>query len=384
MGAVVVDDERLVVKRLRREDHTYVKHDKVFSNWAVLIGPSDWEDHHLGKEGSEKYRIHNLPSSCSSPGLYELGIAAPRSLSGRNTRKIKRRDVIVVYLGQADNVRTRLQHYGQAGSHLEGNGSFFLHQKLNESSHQQYKSSNDVYVQQGPGLFTEIFSRGFSIVFRWASMDTKAQAEKAEAQLLKVFDYAWNRGGNVARRPHDVLLKLEKLSSQTILESLQRLIFQKRWLPFGKKVGLRIGGKKPASAEEVNERNTIPRIIFGALTCTRNRPHSLSKSGSIDNTRKKKCGVPQGDGTICRATPLKNRKRCADHKGQKIHKEKKLSKINNVNANIVSSNQGPEEHENEKTCGVLLEDGSICKIVPDKGRKRCNIHKGMRITSQAR
>lgn len=268
---------------------------------------------------------------------------------------------------------------------MERNGSFFLHQKWEESSHQQCKSSNDVYVQQGPGLFTEIFSRGFSIVFRWASMGTKAQAEKTEAQLLKVFDYAWNRGGNVARRPHDVLLKLEKLSSQTMLESLRRLVVQKKWLLFGKKVGIRIDGTKPANTEKVNKRNTLPRIIFGALTFSRNRPRSLSKNGSIDNKRKNICGALQGDGTICTATPLKNRKRCADHKGLKIQKEKNLSKINNINSNIVSSNQGVEEHENEYTyCGVLLEDGSICKIVPDKGRKRCNIHKGMRITSQAR
>lgn len=381
MGAVVVDAAKSGVRRLRREDYTYVKHDKVFSNWAVLIGPSDWEDHHLGKEGSEKYRIHNLPSSCSVPGLYELGIAAPRSLSGR---KIKRRHVIVVYLGQAENVRTRLQHYGQAGSHLEANGSFFLHQKSESSSHQQNKSSNDVYVQQGPGLFTETFSKGFSIVFRWASMDTKAEAEKAEAQLLKVFDYAWNRGGNAARRPHDVLLKLEKLSSQTTLESLQRLIVQKKCLLFGKKVGIRIDGKKPANTEKVNERNTIPRIIFGALTFTRNRPHALSKNGSIADTRRNICGAPQEDGTICTAIPLKSRKRCPDHKGQKGQKEKNLSKIN-ISANVESRNQGVGEHENEyRYCGVLLKDGSTCKIIPDKGRKRCNIHKGMRIPGQAK
>ena len=51
----------------------------IFWLWVshqVLIGPSDWEDHHLGKEGSEKYMIHNLPSSCSCLGLLSWSFGA--------------------------------------------------------------------------------------------------------------------------------------------------------------------------------------------------------------------------------------------------------------------------------------------------------------------
>lgn len=113
--------------------------------------------------------MHSLPLSCSCPGLYELGIASPNSVLGSKRHKLKCQDVVVVYLGQADNIRTRLQHYGRDGSHLEGKSSFSLTQKWNVSF-QQSKCSYDEHVKQGPGLFTDIFSRGFSITFRWAAV----------------------------------------------------------------------------------------------------------------------------------------------------------------------------------------------------------------------
>lgn len=60
-----------------------------------------------------------------------------------------------MYLGQADNVRTRLQQYGRSGAHL-GNGSSTGH------------PTDSVKKEKGPGLFVEILSRGYPIVYRWA------------------------------------------------------------------------------------------------------------------------------------------------------------------------------------------------------------------------
>lgn len=91
-------------------------------------------------EGVSRYRLHNLPQ-VSSPGLYELGI--PLSSSA----KIQSDNVLVVYLGQADNVRTRLQRYGRSGAHLN--------------------NPNDSALKNGTGLFEDVFIRGFGIVFRW-------------------------------------------------------------------------------------------------------------------------------------------------------------------------------------------------------------------------
>lgn len=134
----------------------------------LLIGPSDWQDHFLGKEGASRYRIHNLPTT-SGPGLYELGIAVPRSgLSRRDGGKLVRDDIVVVYLGQADNVRTRLQQYGRSGAHL---GNTYSTGHVNDSK--------DDSLQKGLGLFEEIFSRGLSIVYRWAPVSIAFHCKKS-------------------------------------------------------------------------------------------------------------------------------------------------------------------------------------------------------------
>lgn len=109
----------------------------------ILIGASDWKDHSSGKEGAERYRTQNLPTY-TSPGVYELGIA----MSAANPpREIDTSSVIPVYLGQADNVRARVQKYGRHGAHLQ-NSSYSLH------------------------LFSDIFSKGLSIVYRWAPVSS--------------------------------------------------------------------------------------------------------------------------------------------------------------------------------------------------------------------
>lgn len=100
------------------------------SLFQELVGPSDWENHSHGKEGAERYKVHNLPND-TGPGLYELGIAVPGA------------GVIVVYVGQAESVRARLQAYGRTGAHLNSG------------------SDSGRY-------FEDIFRRGYSIVYRSA------------------------------------------------------------------------------------------------------------------------------------------------------------------------------------------------------------------------
>ena len=129
----------------------------------TLVGASDWEDHLLGKEGAERYRIHNLPNCSSCPGVYELGISVSRPQSGRDFSKLDPDFIIPVYIGQADNVRTRLQCYGREGAHL-GNGS----------SNCELNNGKNFFTLKGPGLFTEIFKKGFSIVYRWAPVSIRS------------------------------------------------------------------------------------------------------------------------------------------------------------------------------------------------------------------
>lgn len=131
---------------------------KLFYFFQVLIGPCDWEDYSKGKEGScARYRIHNLPQN-SGPGVYELGVAVSSGGLGREIYKLAPypQRIVVVYLGQADNVRSRLQRYGRNGAHL-GNNSC---------------CSDDSSPQMGRPLFQEIFSQGFPIVYRWAPVST--------------------------------------------------------------------------------------------------------------------------------------------------------------------------------------------------------------------
>ena len=124
------------------------------SHFQVLVGPSDWRDHAAGKEGVQRYRIRNLPDNF--PGLYELGVAGAAD-EGLRARRRDARGVVVVYLGQADSVRARLQQYGRSGSHLDTANS------LGSAGRDAVNA-----LAAGPGLFREVFSRGYSVVFRCA------------------------------------------------------------------------------------------------------------------------------------------------------------------------------------------------------------------------
>lgn len=128
----------------------------VLVHLQVLVGPSDWEDYSLGKDGAERYRTHNLPANGACAGLYEFGVIATSTNESHKTRQHDLSEVVVVYLGQADNVRTRLQQYGRTGSHLD-HGCSVTSSKKTEIPE----------LKTCPGLFKEIFSKGYSIVFRW-------------------------------------------------------------------------------------------------------------------------------------------------------------------------------------------------------------------------
>nr|XP_012466427.1 unnamed protein product [Gossypium raimondii] len=183
MVLIVVEDEIPVhVDRSNREDHKKTDHDSYFSEWKLLICPHGWKN---GKGGAvTRYRLENLPQSFG-PGTYELAVC---KLPSRD-RHGKLEPGLVVYVGEAENIRVRLQQYGRDGTHLcRKNG--FREKKCR--------------------LFDPIFARGCCIIYRWASMKSKAAAQRTEARLLEKYDYAWNIGSNGARRPNDILRKLDK------------------------------------------------------------------------------------------------------------------------------------------------------------------------------
>ncbi|THF99997.1 hypothetical protein TEA_017535 [Camellia sinensis var. sinensis] len=429
----------------------------------VLIGPSDWEDHSLGKEGAERYRIHNLPNCASCSGLYELGIVVLHTRSGRETSKFDPDHIIPVYVGQADNVRTRLQCYGREGAHLENGKSTG---ELNDS------------VLQGRGLFSEIFSRGYSVVYRWAplrdgdswykglvtplgkeledavrakfphaklsqgygmteadqnriefgggrkieerlkgptmkpmamgaivpsepflgsaavaytvytkaKMKNKRDAEKTEAQVLDTFDYAWNKGGNGVRRPNDILKKLDRSTSRN---TKFHVIVKKLQTFRQKKMGIKIEACKPLPWENVSntysyqENNDLFSRIF---KIGRSQPRLVQLRHGFNEDYASICGVALGHGSVCRRLPVEGRKRCAEHKGLKINGnhlkvEYRASSFSHdtMKPQLVVDDC-PVGKDSFPICGVALDDGILCRRQPVRGRKRCEEHKGRKIT----
>ncbi|KAG5559221.1 hypothetical protein RHGRI_008956 [Rhododendron griersonianum] len=302
----------------------------------VLVGPSDWEDHSLGKEGVERYRVHNLPDCYSCPGLYELGLVISGAHSGS---KIGNLDPVIVYLGQTDNVRTRLQRYGRDGAHLDG-------------------------------LFSEAFSKDYSIAFRWAPMKNKAEAEKTETRVLNTYDYALNKGNNGVRRLGDVFQKLQGSTSS----GAQFLTPAKKLSHFHhKKNDVKIDTCKPLSWEDGSRIYTnwesndlLPQIFkFG-----RSQPRLVTPSLGFNDDHSNICGVALGHGSVCTWPPVGGRKRCDAHKGMKIN-DFASKKLLTEGKSLVNSSP---------SCGVTLDNGSVCRKPPVQGRKRCEDHKGRKIT----
>ncbi|CAN4083608.1 unnamed protein product [Withania somnifera] len=363
----MADSARSSNVRLKREDCKRTKHDSAFSDWKILVGSNDWEDYLLGKEGTERYRTHNLPNCTSCPGVYELGIAVSRRQAGREATRLDPDYIVPVYVGKSDNVRTRLQRYGREGAHLE-NG--FFNNELNVHE--------NVYGPKRARLFTETFSRGFSIVYRWAPMNDNKDAERTEAQLLDKFDYAWNKGSNGVRRHNDVLCKLDDISRATRLPAFIR----KLQLSLEKQKGIIIKVCEPLSLENgsdfhVSFKNTnfLPQIFkFG-----RSQPRIVSMSSGVNvDPNTIICGVALGHGSVCIRPPIKGNKRCSEHKGMKI---------NSVNSKLIAErNESTGRCEtggeaNASICGFILDNGSPCARKPFQRNKRCAEHKGMKVNS---
>ncbi|GKV11897.1 hypothetical protein SLEP1_g23115 [Rubroshorea leprosula] len=377
-------------QRFKREDRSRIRHGPHFSNWQVLIGPNDWEDYSEGKEGVARYRLHNLPK-CSSPGLYELGVAVYPSELGRDIGKLKSKKIVVVYVGQADDVRTRLQQYGRSGAHL---GRIGCPQNQNGDC----------------GYFADIFSKGYSIVFRWVPFKNKADAQRTEAEILNRFDYAWNKGCNGSRRPEDILKKLDEVASgrSSLLTNIVKI------LPCHQKLeGIKIKTSKPLSLD--HEFNTyadekIYNFLSQILKFSRSQPRLVTSESDTNKDDTVICGVILSNGSICSSSPVEGRKRCAEHKGMKT-KELILTRntgtksqmcnacsesialsdtesdgcgeqssiFNPTNLPLALGDYPESKVSSHPICGFIFDDGSPCIRHPTKGRKRCDEHKGRKI-----
>lgn len=429
---------------LREDHHLRTSLDKLFSDWKVLVGPNDWRNHYKGLEGAAKYRLHNLPN-CFHSGVYELAVYLDKSTHAHDTRKgtsnrLNKDALVPVYVGQAENVRDRLQEYGRCGSHLEGslqNGKCQQCETRTSQTNTGFIERIVVtagYFEEGfcplPHLFTRAFDRAYSIAFRWTATKCKVDAAALEAFLLQSYDYAWNRGSNGERRPEDAFRKLQHISKT------------RSWGDFSKWMKLpKIGG--PSKVRNLLEKridisevlwmldNPATRLsvaaasiggnseflsIFGRrkvkeekglpLICTKKHDrHSQSETLT--------CGIIDGSGSLCNNIPLPGRKRCKAHKGMRLRAADKptMTKTHSVSGpsetgvckwvdgggmddkpTLVSrryvvvqaaASELTQQGSLSLVCGYISKDGLTCMESPEKGRRRCTSHKGRRIRVQS-
>lgn len=218
-------------------------------------------------------------------------------------------------------------------------------------------------------------------------MESKRDAEKTESQLLKTFDYAWNKGSNGSRRLNDVIKKLESLSSKT---SPFPSITRKLRMLGQKQVGIRIKARKQILKENaLSTDQDINSLLARVFKFGRSRPRLVSDRVGTTGEHGNVCGVALGDGIICERPPVEGRKRCSGHKGMKtkssfskpiVERKPQISEVNHngMNFHLVRGKCSDNE-EFTIICGVILNDGLPCKRLPVQGRKRCEEHKGMRI-----
>ena len=105
-------------------------------------------------------------------------------------------------------------------------------------------------------------------------MDNKQEAEKTEALLLRVFDYAWNKLQNGACRREEILHKLE-LRAANHRSLLSRISDMKQKI-FGEKSGIKIKGSGSANTSPGIIKSMLPRV----RTIVRFRPQVLNSEDS--------------------------------------------------------------------------------------------------------
>lgn len=404
------------LQRLRREDCRLPSaQEKLFSHWKVLVGPTDWPNHAAGVEGADKYRLHNLPSYLG-PGVYELGLCHIECSrhSTRSSSHPRKDDIVIVYLGQAENVRTRLQHYGRCGSHLEG-GVDIAHSSISGEIQQANSDAIDKALDSSCAvtdkqekcclrLFTKAFSQGFSIVFRWTALESKSDAEAVEMGLLKIFDYAWNRGNNGKRRPYVEFETLQKHMAMFsvirahIFSSADKWSSPLKWRFTqtgggmtrtsgfkGKKAVITILQDKFKKLRKKSTRtsdNDKERKLYKELQFL---PWKTQSEQEKTSQKIKICGVTVTQGVVCTIAPKRGRKRCESHRGMRISGSKtssaviKKCTITHAHAVRIGSKDPVSKVGDANLsvyCGYLMENGSRCMVMPEKGRKRCTLHKG--------
>ncbi|KAL6560983.1 hypothetical protein OROHE_006160 [Orobanche hederae] len=243
--------------RIKREDIRHRNFDYAFSSWKILARPGDWETYLMGKRGADSYMTQYLPNT-RRPAIYEIGIAKKIQPGRKTHNKIRSGShVVVVYVGQTQNLRSRLQQYMRNGAHLENR-----------------------FLTNSPSCYSTY-------------MRSKEAAGEFEEEALRKNDYAWNKRSNGDRRPDDIHRKLESKSRFSLVNI-------RTWDSF-------ISQKPNHSATTGSHSQGFWRRTFRQILRYSNQ-HGM-----------RICGVATGHKSICTKPPVHGRKRCAEHKGMKVN-----------------------------------------------------------------
>ena len=163
------------------------------------------------------------------------------------------------------------------------------------------------------------------IVILALQTDNKAMAQKVEGDLLSVFDYAWNKGGNGARRSSDILAKLIK--DWPAADRTRSSSSGTRLMLFGtKRVGITVEAWKPEDHSNFSrsEKSKVGNFWY----FLKKQPHEVL-AATVQSAQQSagfttleftgvRCGVLTEKGVPCNALPVKGRKRCLVHKGMRV------------------------------------------------------------------
>lgn len=202
----------------------------------------------------------------------------------------------------------------------------------------------------------------------WFDLQTesKAVAEKAEGDLIEVFDYAWKRGGNFRKRSPDILSKIVMGGALGSNDSTYGCLGDrsaKTWFFFQRaRAGVHIPARKPTPKEEGNNnRPTGSRTdrsrVSDFFTLFRSSPQ-LKSPKSCEFTKLDipldRCGAPLESGSPCHALPVKGGKRCL------LHKDGSRNQLRS--GRVAHTNHPSPAHERLRESHIP--DGSESPILP--------------------
>lgn len=185
--------------------------------------------------------------------------------------------------------------------------------------------------------------------------DDSTGAQQVERDLLCAFDYAWNTRGNGARRSHDILAKLFK-DWPAADGSTRSSPSSKRWMLLGtKRVGVTVEAWRPSNFSGSEKPNIGNFWYF-----LKKQPHEvLAAQQSAGFTTLEftgvRCGVFNENGVPCNALPVKGRKRCLIHKGMRV----RLPVSNQITAGALNKINTSRDDDQGAVCLPRLLFGSF-------------------------